>query len=333
MQLEADLASRLVDVISASIVREYPNKIAHVLAGDADARPPRALTPVFYGSFDWHSAVHGHWALVRLLRQPYADGYHEQAFAALEQNIRPAGVEGELRYLTGEGRAAFEMPYGMAWLLQLAAELREFDHPRGRRLGDILAPLEDLARRRFGAWLRRLSHPIRSGEHSQSAFAMGLVIDWARAAGDAELEQTVAARAVELYGPDVDGPAGYEPSAYDFLSPCLAEADLMRRVLDPGALARWLQGFLPALGSRPLFAPVTPVDRRDGKLVHFDGLNLSRAWMMRSVADALPSNDERASSLRAMASEHAAAGMTWLSDATYAGTHWLGSFAVYLATA
>jgi hypothetical protein len=281
-RIDATAAQQLVRLILPSLHREYPTKLAHVLHGDADARPARELTPMFYGSFDWHSSVHSHWSLLRLLRLYPDAGWAIEVSATLDRSFTDSNARGELTYL--EDRPGFEMPYGLAWLLQLACE--------AGRWRSVIAPLESLAARRFADWLPKLSHPIRSGEHTQSAFAMGLTLDYA-------------------------APVSYEPSAYDFLSPSLAEADLMRRVLSDDELAAWLAGFLPSVDG---FRPVAPVDRADGKLAHFDGLNLSRAWMLRALGH------------RELAEAHAAAGLAGVTDDHYAGAHWLGSFALYWLT-
>jgi hypothetical protein len=287
--LAPDAARRFAALALGCVHREYPNKLAHVLQGDADVRPPRELTPAFYGCFDWHSAVHGHWLLARLARlMPRAD-WADHARGALGRSLTRGNLEAEAAYLQGPGRAGFELPYGLAWLLQLAAELREWDEPEARDWSAALEPLERLAAARFAAWVPVLPAPIRSGEHSQTAFAFGLVLDWARTAGDVHTAALLERRILELYGADREAPLAYEPSAHDFLSPCLAEADLLRRVLAPYAFAAWLSDFLPALQARTgadWLEPVVSPDPSDGKLAHLDGLNLSRAGGRRRGAAA-----------------------------------------------
>ena len=241
--LDEAAAGRFARLALDCVHREYPNKIAHVMNGDADARPPRALTPAFYGCFDWHSSVHGHWLLARVARTFPAAPFAAQARAALGRSLTDANVSGEVAYLSAPGRVGFERPYGLAWLLQLAAELREWDDPEARRWSKTLAPLEGLCAEQLFAWIPKLAYPIREGEHPQTAFAFGLALDWARGAGDAEREALLRKRVVELYGKDRGCPIGYEPSGQDFLSPCIAEADLLRRVLPPKAFAGWLSGF------------------------------------------------------------------------------------------
>jgi hypothetical protein len=326
VRLDARTAGQLAQLISASVHREYPNHIAHLLGGDEDVQPPRALHPIFFGSFDWHSAVHGHWALVRLLRLHPGEPWTRDLRIALDGSFTTAGADGELASLAA--RPGYEMPYGIAWLLQLDAELGEAQASDSQMSAwrGALAPLVALAAERFLAWIGRLPLPIRSGEHSQTAFAMALALDWARGQRHIALADLVAEQARGFYQADRDAPVAYEPSAHDFFSPALAEADLMRRVLRPAELAPWLAGFLPRLD---VFAPAKTIDRADGKLVHADGLNLSRAWMLRGIASALAPSDAQRAALRA-ATAHENAGMTGVTSDHYAGAHWLGSFAVYL---
>ncbi len=325
MDLTEATAGRFARLALDCVTREYPNKIAHVLNSDADALPPRRLTPAFYGCFDWHSAVHGHWLLVRLVRLFPEAGFAGEARAALGRNLTAAHVEAEVRYLRGDGRASFERPYGLAWLLALGAELRGPDV-----VGEgVLGPLEDLVKSRVREWLPKLGWPDRSGQHANTAFAMGLMLDAARVAGDRGFEELLARRAREFYLGDRGWAMGWEPSGEDFLSPGLCEADLMRRVLEEGEFRRWAAGFLPDYmrGFRPVVSP----DRRDGKLAHLDGLNLSRAWMLRGVAGALAVGDLR-SGLMELSDAHAEVGVAAVTGEHYEGGHWLATFAVYLLT-
>jgi len=325
----------IAEMVLGWIPREYPSHLSHLLAGDADARPPRELTPAFYGAFDWHSSVHGHWCLVRLLRL-----FPEARFAARAESTLAAGLTAqhiatETAYMGAPGREGFERPYGLAWLLQLALELREWGSGPAPHWLAALGPLEALAAERLRGWLPRLRWPVRSGEHGQTAFAFGLALDWARGAGDGGLERLIAERALDFYGRDVEAPLAYEPSGQDFLSPILGEADLMRRVLDVERYRRWLEGFLPDLASDVAarwLTPVVPTDRADGKLAHLDGLNLSRAWMLEGIASRLPEGDGRARTLAASARRHREAGLAAVPAEHDAGRHWLGSFAVYLLT-
>jgi hypothetical protein len=322
MALDPAAAERFARLALACVHQEYPNKIAHVLASDAEALPPRALTPAFFGCYDWHSSVHGHWLLARLARLAPEAPFAAPARSALARSLTPENVAREVAYLEGAGRASFERPYGLAWLLQLAGELRESGDP----LYAVLAPLERAAVARLTAWLPKLSHPIRSGEHSQTAFAFGLMLD--SGAGGEPFAELVRSRARAFYLADRACPLAYEPSGEDFLSPCLAEADLMRRVLAPAEFARWLSAFLPEMS----LAPAVVTDPSDPKLAHLDGLNLSRAWMLEGIAAGLPPGDPRLPSLRAAAQAHAHAGLASVTGEHYEGGHWLGSFATYLVT-
>lgn len=331
-ELDAETAGRFAKLALACVHKEYPNKIAHLMNGDKDVKPPRELTPAFYGCYDWHSAVHGHWLLARLARRFPEEPFAAEARAALDLSLTPAHIASEVAYLEGEGRAAFERPYGLAWLLQLAAELKEWDTPQARRWSETLQPLVKAAVGRLSTWLPKLSHPVRIGEHNQTAFGLGLMIDWARTAGDTAAAGLFEKKARDLFLKDRACPLDYEPSGEDFLSPCLAEADLMRRLLPPQDFAAWLSAFLPQIGSPDWLVPAVATDRTDGKLVHLDGLNLSRAWMLEGIAASLPENDARIPPLRAAAAAHRTSGLEAVTGAHYEGGHWLGSFATYLVT-
>jgi len=341
---DAAAAQRFAALALACVHKEYPNKISHSLLSDADVAPPRKLTPAFYGCYDWHSSVHGHWLLVRLLRT-YPDApFTAAARTALAESLTSANLAQEAAYLNAEGRASFERPYGLAWLLQLGQELREWEKASGAKdsadplpaqLAANLRPLEQAAAGRLKTWLPKLSYPVRSGEHSQTAFAMGLMIDYARATDDRAFVDLLVRKARDYYQKDENCPLAYEPSGEDFLSPCLAEADVMRRVLTPEDFAAWLRGFMPQIptdGAGPWLEPAVVTDPSDPKLAHLDGLNLSRAWMLEGIASHLPGGDLRLAALRASAAAHREAGLDSVTGAHYEGGHWLGSFAVYLTT-
>ena len=333
--LDEATAGRFATLALDCVHREYPNKIGHVLAGDQDALPPRELTPTFYGCYDWHSSVHGHWLLARLARVLPHAGFAAPARAALAKSLTADQLAGEANYLEGPGRVSFERPYGLAWLLQLAAELRGWDDQEAQLWAFSLGRLERQAAKRIADWLPKLDHPIRTGEHSQTAFAFGLILDWARTVPEAEMGALVEARSRKFYLDDRNCPLAYEPSGQDFLSPCLAEADLMRRILPPPAFAAWLGGFLPHLpleGSAAWLEPAVVSDPTDPKLAHLDGLNLSRAWMPEGIAAGLPTADPRRSAVLAAAARHRAAGLRSVTGEHYVGGHWLGSFATYLVT-
>lgn len=341
-------ASRIAGLALDCLHKEYPNKIAHVLNGDQDVKPPRELTPAFYGCYDWHSSVHGHWLLVRLLRTFPSAPFADKARAALAQSLTPQNISGEVTYINGPGRTAFERPYGLAWLLQLAAELREWNDPQARQWSATLKGLEEAAAARLREWLPKLGNPIRIGEHDQTAFSFGLAWDWAATAHDQSMTDLLRERIGVFYLDDRNCPITYEPSGQDFLSPCLAEADLIRRVLPPDKFGVWLKAFLPNIeasrgGARMTSRqmPATPslwlkpavvTDPSDPKLAHLDGLNLSRAWMLEGVASGLPANDGRQQILLDTARAHREAGLRAVTGEHYEGGHWLGSFAVYLVT-
>jgi Protein of unknown function (DUF2891) len=332
--LDVATADRLANLALACVHREYPSKIGHSLNSDKDVLPPRELTPAFYGCYDWHSSVHGHWMLARLART-YPDApLAVKAKQALRQSLTVENLQAEAKYLNGEGRASFERPYGLAWLLQLSMELQEWNDPDARQWGAALKPLEDAVVARLESWLKKLTFPVRSGEHSNTAFGLGLALDYARQTQNTELKALVETKARQFYLNDRACPFAYEPSGEDFLSPCLAEADVMRRVLTRAEFAKWLAGFIPGLveASSGWLKPAVVADPTDGKLAHLDGLNLSRAWMLYGIVSALPESDPRVKLLQVTAGEHSRDGLKSVTGEHYEGGHWLGSFAVYLLT-
>jgi hypothetical protein len=329
-------AARFAGLALKCLHDEYPNHISLSMDRDADARPPRQLTPAFYGCFDWHSDVHGHWLLVRLLRLMPNAPFAAQARAELARSFTPENIAGELEYLKHPGRASFERPYGLAWLLKLSAELREWDDPQAKQWAGTLQPLETEAAARIKNWLPKLHYPIRIGEHDQTAFSFGLIWDWAQVSADAGMRALLQDAAQRFYLKDRSCPLSYEPSGQDFLSPCLAEADFMRRVLEPKAFAAWLSGFLPGIPQSRRSGWLQPgvvTDRSDPKLAHIDGLNLSRSWMIEGIAHGLPAGDPRKPALFAAAARHREAALPAVTGEHYEGGHWLGTFAVYLTSA
>lgn len=327
--------ARFAEMALECVHRDYPYKLSHVMQSDADALPPRELTPIFYGCFDWHSAVHGHWMLVRLVRLYPKAAFAEQARSALAQSFTAENVAAEVAYFNGKGRKSFERPYGLAWFLQLCAELRQWQDADAQRWVATLQPLETVVIERLTDWLPKLSHPVRNGTHSQTAFALGLIHDWARVCGNEQVLRLVVERARHYYLRDRGANLAFEPSGHDFLSPAIAEADVMRRILSPVEFAAWLGAFLPGLpvdGSTDWMPVAVVTDRSDGHLVHLDGLNLSRAWMLEGIAQGLPAGDPRVPGIRSVAKAHRDAGIAALSEQSYEGGHWLGSFATYLVT-
>ncbi len=320
--LTEDLACRFAAIALGHVGREYPNKLGHVLDGPEDARTPRSLHPVFFGSFDWHSCVHGYWLLARVLRQ-YPGAPVSGTIAALfDRQLTAEKVAGECATFAPAQARGFERPYGWAWLLKLAAELAALPE---RRWSDHLRPLADIIVRRFHDFLPIAGYPVRAGTHGNTAFALRLAADYP----DTELHAALRQAAERWYGADVDCPAWGEPSGDDFLSPALIEAECMRR-LHGAAFPAWFDRFLPAVGQRrpaTLFQPAVASDRTDGKIAHLDGLNLSRAWCLRRLAAALGASDPRRVVLQDAAAEHLQSGLPHL-DSDYMGEHWLASFAM-----
>jgi hypothetical protein len=318
-------AARFAALALDCVHKEYPNKIAHAMNSDADVKPPRELTPAFYGCYDWHSSVHGHWLLVRLTRLFPDAPFAARARAALARDLTATNIAVEVKYMTADGRTSFERPYGLAWLLQLAAEVREWDDPQAREWAAALRPLESAVIARISSWLPKLAHPIRTGEHNNTAFGLGLMLDYAKVADNREFRALLESRARDYYARDKACPLNYEPSGEDFLSPCLAEADVMRRVLPAAEFHTWFNAFLPSIE----LEPTRVVDVTDGKLYHLAGLNLSRAWMLKGIVSKLPSADPRRKPLTDLAARLRQAGLESISGDHYEGGHWLGTFAAY----
>ena len=333
--MDAAAAARFAGLALKCLHAEYPNHLSHTLDSDADARPPRVLNPAFYGCYDWHSDVHGHWLLVRLVRLFPDAPFAEMARAELALSLNAQNIAGEVAYLQRTDRASFERPYGLAWLLQLSAELRSWNDPQAQQWATVLRPLETEAAARLKSWLPKLHYPIRIGEHDQTAFSFGLIWDWAGVAGDAQMRSVLGEAARRFYLNDRNCPIDYEPSGQDFLSPCLAEADFMRRVQSPAVFGRWLSSFLPGISAKAgphWLTPAVVTDRADPKLAHIDGLNLSRAWMLEGIAQGLEKGDRRVPVLRALAVRHREAALPAVTGEHYEGGHWLGTFAVYLTS-
>ena len=309
--------------------REFPNKLDHVLDGPADVRAPRDLHPLFFGSFDWHSCVHGWWTLARIAR-----GFPDLPEAAeierrLDDAFTPEAVAGELEYLDRPSARGFERPYGWAWLLKFAEELGRREDAAGRRRAEVLAPLARAFAGRFRAHLPLCDYPVRSGAHLNSAFALRLTLDYAHAAGDGELADLACGRLTAWHGGDRAAQA-WEPDQDSFLSPTLMQAAAMRRALSPGGFRMWLAEFLPdAARGLPvtLFVPARVSDRSDGKIAHLDGLNLSRAWCWREVAGGLEPDDPLRAAALAAAENHLDASLPHVTG-DYMGEHWLASFAL-----
>lgn len=326
-------ASRLATLPIKSLQREYPNKLDHVMNDEGEVLSPKELHPVFYGSYDWHSSVHGHWMLVRLLKRFPDLSEASEIRRILNEHLTPEKVAQEVAYLHQDSRASFERPYGWGWLLKLAEELHSWDDPDAQRWATNLDPLSQTIAERYLDYFPKQTYPIRSGVHSNTALGFAFALDYAREVGNKPLEDLIVERSRTYYGKDKDYPAAWEPGGDHFLSPTLTEADLMRRVLPKEEFARWLNDFLPELSEQKPEALLTPAkvaDRSDPKIVHLDGLNLSRAWAMHGVADSLAADHPARAVLRESAQSHTAASLPHVTSGDYAGEHWLASFAVYL---
>jgi len=333
-KLDAERAGKLAQLSLACADREYPNKTSDVADGDETVRFPRVLHPAFFGCFDWHSAVHGHWALVRLMKTVgFADA--AKARAVLDAHFTPEKIASELAYFREPRNKTFERPYGYGWFLRLSAELRTWDDPDAKRWAANIEPLEKEITTAIGRYLETLSVPVRAGTHDSTAYAMIHAHDYATAVGDAALEKVLETRARDFYLEDQACPTAFEPSGEDFISPCLAEADLMRRVLPPAELATWLDRFFPALDAQAFAALRTPPvvkDREDPRIGHLIGLSLQRAAAYRSIASALPESDPRRAVFERLAAIHRDDGLAKMEGSGYGGEHWLASFAIFLLT-
>jgi hypothetical protein len=327
--LDAALASKFAQVALGHLTREYPNKLDHVLASDADAQSPRALHPIFYGSFDWHSCVHGYWLIARLFDRFPGLAEAGRIRAVIDEHFTEENVAAEVAYLQRPASRGFERPYGWAWLLALAGQLHAMQSDDGARWARTLQPLADAFVDRFTEFLPKSTYPLRVGTHFNMAFALTLSLGYARTVGNASFERLLVETARRWFENDA-GCQAWEPAGDEFLSPSLMEAVLMRHVLPDARFAGWLDAFLPRLADREpatLFVPATVTDRSDGKLAHLDGLNLSRAWCQRTIARSLPPGDARVAVLKASAAEHLASGIEHVAG-DYMGEHWLATFAL-----
>jgi Protein of unknown function (DUF2891) len=328
-KLDLRTASRFATIALGHVGREYPGKLDHVLTGPADLKSPRALHPVFFGSFDWHSCVHTYWLLATLYRLHPELPKRNAIRTLLSASFTKDKIAGERAYLKRASAGGFERPYGWAWLLMLQAELLRHKTPEGKRWSSALRPLAGDFSARFKTHLPKATYPNRAGTHGNTAFALVLAQEYAATANDERLAQSIRAAARGWYAKDADCQA-WEPSGEDFLSPALIEAECMRRVLGPVAFRSWFGRFLPQLAQRrptTLFAPAHVSDRSDGRIVHLDGLNLSRAWCWHSIAESLPRGDPvRDVALRA-ARRHLSASLPYIAG-NYMGEHWLTSFAL-----
>jgi hypothetical protein len=325
----AEIASLFAGMAVSNVTREYPNKMDHVMTDAADVKSPRALHPLFYGSFDWHSCVHGYWLLARIHRRFEALPVSTRIGSVIDRHFTASNVAGELDYLRNAAHRAFERPYGIAWLLMLGAELARQTGAQARRWSDVLSPLARECAMRLRAYVEAADYPVRAGIHNNSAFALALGLEYAEFCGDDALAAVLGHKCRYWFENNADCPA-WEPDGEDFLSPALTEALCMSRVLAPAEFSTWLGRFLPRLAARQpaaLFRPAKVSDRTDGKFVHLDGLNLTRAWCWKSLANLFEIDDPRRAIALQSADLHLRASLPHVAD-DYAGSHWLATFAM-----
>ena len=333
--LTEDQVVAFADLALSGLTREFPNKPSNVMASKDDVLSPQQMHPAFYGNFDWHSSVHGHWMLVRLLKLYPDNARADKIRQTLNDQLTAEKMEAEAAHFRNDTNKNFERMYGWAWFLQLARELHTWDDAEAKTWRKNLRPMEDIILERAFTYLPQLSFPIRVGTHTDTGFALGMELDYARTVGHQKLEKLVLKKAKEFYSNDVNYPAHYEPSGHDFFSSGFNEADLMRRVLSEDNFSKWLDNFLPKLrtdGLGAMMIPVEVTDVTDGHLVHLAGLDLSRAWTMSGIANALPAGDVRRTILEASIPKHTTAGSKYVTSGHYAGEHWLATFAVYHLT-
>lgn len=339
IELDAQLAADLVSLSLTCVDKEYPNKPSNVLAGESEVTPPAAMHPAFFGCFDWHSAVHGHWAMVRILKRGEELGLGEELMGKirgkLDSHLDPELIAGEVEYFEKDHHKLFERPYGWGWLMRLQAELVTWEDPDAARWSRALFPLVELLERRTADYLRRLSVPLRAGTHHSTAYAMAHMHDYAVAADRPKLRSVLEERGRSLYLADRDCPSDYEPSGEDFISPCLAETDLMGRLLGPEEFAGWLDSFLPDPASNrfaPLRKPPEVRDREDPRIGHLIGLSLYRGSAYGGIASRLPAEDPRRVLFDRLAAIHLKDGLEKMEGSGYGGEHWLASFAIHALT-
>ena len=322
------IASRLAALPLQCIQQEYPNKTAHTIEAEFDARlTPRQLHPAFYGCFDWHSSVHGHWMLVRLLKTVKGLPREAEIREILNTSFQPQALEGEVKYFQNYQLAkTFERTYGWAWLLKLDEELRGWDDPQGRRWAQNIQPLTSLVVELWSAYLPKQTYPNRTGVHPNTAFGLAFALDWARSANHPVFEKQIVQRSKDYFLKTSAVTAIQEPDGTDFLSPSLEVADLMRRVLPTGEFAKWFHKYITPAGLANLTKAPEVSDRGDYQIVHLDGLSLSRAWCLYGIANHLPKSRQN---LRAAAGRLLETALPHVTAGNYGGEHWLASFAVY----
>lgn len=336
-ELSDEQVAAFAKLAMRGIEQQFPNKPSNVMRGEQDVLSPKEMHPVFYGCFDWHSSVHGHWLMIRLLKTYPGSSVDAEMRELLNRQLTVEKLLKEAKYFDIDSNKSFERMYGWAWVYRLAAELHEWDDADGKKWAKNLRPLEQKLVQLAKDYLPKLTFPIRTGQHPDTGFALAQALDYARTVGDNEFVSQIEQFAREKYTADYDYPARYEPSGHDFFSTCLNEADLMRRVLDNQEFSDWLTKFLPELDrpdgtAKSLLTPAEVSDVTDGKLVHLAGLNFNRGWTQAGILSKLPENDSRRAILETSIAAHREAGLKYVFSGSYEGEHWLATFAVYLLT-
>ena len=327
MKLNQETASKLARIPLACLNKEFPNKLNQVLGDEYDLKNPEKLHPAFYGCFDWHSSVHGHWMLIKLVKLFPEMPEKEEIFEIMDKNLNPENINSEIEYFQVEYNKTFERTYGWAWLLKLVQELNDWDHPKGKVWLENLMPLADLIKEKYTDFLPKLTYPIRTGEHPNTAFGLSLAYDYASSLEDVKFKDLIETRSMNYYLEDKNCPISWEPNGFDFLSPCLEEANLMQKILEKEQFQDWIADFIPDFSS---ITPAIVSDRTDPKIVHLDGLNFSRTWCLFGISNTIenPLKDE----LIQNAVNHFNASFPHLSSGNYEGEHWLTSFAILAIT-
>ncbi len=328
-EFSEELALKFAAMALNCIEKEYPNKPSHVFNDENDLKVPRDQHPAFYGCFDWHSSVHGHWMLVKVLKIYPEISVRGKIIAALKRNITPEKIKSEVDYFNQKSRKSFERTYGWSWLLKLTEELYTWDDPDGKTMFVTISPLAEKIVSSYLNFLPKQTYPIRTGVHPNTAFGLLFAYDYAKRLKHNELLEMVISRSLNYFGEDVSCPAGWEPGGEDFFSPCLMETLLMTRILKAEEFIKWFEKFFPDIKNSNLLVPAIVSDRTDGKLSHLDGLNLSRVWSFSAILKAIPKGDPLKGILKDALKLHLKTAMENIKSGFYEGEHWLGSFAVY----
>ena len=327
LELNYKTAEKLADIPLACLNKEFPNKLSQVLNGKSDLKSPKKLHPIFFGCFDWHSSVHGHWLLTKFLNDHPATNLSENIAKQWNDKFTLLKCLKEVNYFSIKNNTNFERTYGWAWFLKLHGELLNSKHKNGQEWAKALQPLAKVFIKKYSEFLPKLAYPVRVGTHTNTAFGLSFALDYARQVKDVELEKLIIEKAKQFYLNDKKGPLKWEPSGFDFLSPCLEEANLMANVLTPIEFKKWIKGYLPQLLKKQFkLEPGKVIDRTDGNLVHLDGLNFSRAWCLYRLSKHLPKQKEN---LIEIANNHVKTSINQVIGSHYMGSHWLASFLVY----